>query len=99
MVAEADKKMIGDLLFQAFIDSALEMGFQEIVWNRQIWSSARPVTHVYTGHDPRTGHIHAGSTREASQRTIFPASFLIRLPQNGSGRFVEGVSEYGIATS
>lgn len=78
-VTNASDKLVADRLFDAFIDSAVEIGLQEIIWNRQIWSSAKPSVHVYTGHDPHTGHIHVGFTREASQQTMFPQSFLVRI--------------------
>ncbi|MDQ2776363.1 MAG: hypothetical protein M3Y57_15825 [Acidobacteriota bacterium] len=79
MVSRPYEKLIGDELFQAFIEYASQMGFQEIIWNRQIWSAAKPVVHPYTGHDPHTGHIHAGFTRPASQQTNFPGSFVMRI--------------------
>jgi hypothetical protein len=62
-----------------FIDLAGEMGLQEIVWNREIWSTQRPVKHPYTGHDPHTGHIHVGFTRDASQISLMPNALLVRI--------------------
>ena len=73
------EKTIGDGLFEMFVDLAGQMGIQEVIWNRQIWSTRRPVVHHYTGHDPHTGHIHAGFTRDASQRTLMPNALLIRI--------------------
>jgi hypothetical protein len=73
------EKTIGDQLFDMFIDLAGDMGLQEIIWNREIWSIQRPVKHPYTGHDPHTGHIHVGFTRDASQTTLMPNSLVVRI--------------------
>jgi hypothetical protein len=73
------EKTIGDRMFEIFVDLAGEMGLQEIIWNREIWSTQRPVVHTYTGHDPHTDHIHAGFTRDASGRAQMPGALLIRI--------------------
>jgi hypothetical protein len=79
MVSRPDEKLTGDQLFQAFMDCASQMGFQEVIWNTKIWSAARPIVHPYSGHDPHTGHIHVGFTRTASQQTTFPGLFVLRI--------------------
>jgi hypothetical protein len=84
-VTVPDEKLIADQLFQLFVDSAALVGFQEIIWNRQIWSQTHRTIHHYTGHDPHTGHIHAGFTRLASQSATFPGLFLVRLGQVRTG--------------
>lgn len=73
------EKTIGDSLFGIFVDLAGQMGLQEIIWNRDVWSTQRPVVHTYTGHDPHTDHIHAGFTRDASGRAQMPGALLIRI--------------------
>src|SRR5258708_19722536 len=70
------EKTIGDQLFDMFIDLAGEMGLQEVIWNREIWSTQRPVKHHYTGHDPHTDHIHVAFTRDASHRSLIPDPLL-----------------------
>jgi hypothetical protein len=84
-VTVPDEKLVGDQLFGVFVRSATLVGFQEIIWNRQIWSHAHPAVHRYHGHDPHTGHIHAGFTRTASQQTAFPDAFLTRIAEVRSG--------------
>jgi hypothetical protein len=84
-VSHPDEKLIGDQLFKVFIDSATPVGFQELIWNHQIWSTARPHIHRYTGHDPHTGHIHAGFTRTASQQASMPARFIVRIAEVRTG--------------
>jgi hypothetical protein len=78
-VNKPSEKVIADRLFDIFVDLAGQMGLQEIIWNRQIWSTARPVVHPYTGHDAHTGHIHVGFTRDASQNTLMPPALLMRI--------------------
>lgn len=78
-VALPDEKLIGDQLFDAFVESAALVGFQEIIWNRRIWSLSHPSVHAYTGADSHTGHIHAGFTRIASQQATLPDLFIIRI--------------------
>jgi hypothetical protein len=75
------EKTIGDGLFEIFVDLAGQIGLylQEIIWNREIWSTRRPAVHDYTGHDPHTDHIHAGFTRDASGRAQMPGALLIRV--------------------
>jgi hypothetical protein len=79
MVSRPDEKLIGDQLFDTFIEFAALVGFQEIIWNRKIWSTTKQTVHSYTGHDPHTGHIHAGFTRAASQQTNLPNPFVVRI--------------------
>ncbi len=74
-----------------FIDLAGEMGLQEIIWNREIWSTQRPVKHRYTGHDPHTGHIHVDFTRDASQTSLMPNSLVVRI-----GVLRTGLEEIGL---
>ena len=78
-VSQPNEKLIGDQLFAAFIETAGDAGFQELIWNRQIWSTANPTIHAYHGHDPHTGHIHAGFTRTASQQKVMPGSLVMQV--------------------
>ena len=79
------EKTIGDGLFQAFIDVAAEMGVEEVIWNRRIWSTRNPHIHAYHGHSPHTDHVHVGFTRAASQRTSFPNSLQVKIGQLRTG--------------
>jgi hypothetical protein len=74
------EKQLGDLLFRAFIDLSRSLGADDVIWNRQIWSTSRPKVRVYMGHNPHRDHVHIGFTRTGSQRTHFP-DFLARLSQ------------------
>jgi hypothetical protein len=76
-VSVPNEKLIGDQLFWAFREAAKDVGFQELIWNRQIWSTTKAAVHAYAGHDPHTGHIHAGFTRAASQQRILPGKFAV----------------------
>jgi hypothetical protein len=79
LASNPDEKPLGDELFQLFIDSEDDLGLDEIIWNHQISSASRPAIHPYAGLDPHTNHIHVGFTRPASQKTVLPASFLLRV--------------------
>ena len=87
-VSISSQKEIADRLFDIFIDNAVLVGFQEIIWNKEIWSLQQPVKHAYKGlhKDPHTGHIHVGFTEAASQQTSFPSKFLIALGVLRTGR-------------
>jgi hypothetical protein len=53
---------------------ARAMGIQELIWNRQIWTSYHHSEgwRAYTGPNPHTDHIHIGLNRAgASKRTSF----------------------------
>lgn len=78
------QKVIGDQLFQAFVDLGPQMGLQEVIWNRQIWSTGVPHVHHYTGKNPHTDHVHVGFTRAGSQNTSFPL-LMIRIAQIRTG--------------
>jgi hypothetical protein len=47
-----------------------------VIWNRQIWSSARGGPRPYTGVSPHTDHVHVAFTRAGSQNTTFPRTLL-----------------------
>jgi hypothetical protein len=68
------ERLIGDLLFKAFIASAAKSGIDNVIWNRQIWSvqhgGPRPFVGYYPHGGPRnphTDHIHVEWTRDGSQ--------------------------------
>ena len=79
------EKTIGDGLFQAFIDVAGQIGVEEVIWNRQIWSTRNPRIHAYHGHSPHTDHVHVGITRAASQQTQFPVMLHIKIGELRTG--------------
>lgn len=83
--AAPSEKLIADELFRTFIESAASVGFQEIIWNHQIWSQTNPTIHRYTGQDPHTGHIHAGFTRVASQQAVMPNSLIVKIAEIRTG--------------
>jgi hypothetical protein len=84
-VSIADEKMLGDQLFTLLIDSAGDLGLDEIIWNRQIWSTQRPMVHPYQGQNPHTDHIHVGFTRTASQNQTLPPRFIVRVASLRTG--------------
>jgi hypothetical protein len=66
------QKMVADGLFRIFVDLAQQIGLEEVIWNRQVWSQRNHLgVHPDTGADPHTGHIHVGFTRDGSQKTSF----------------------------
>ena len=72
---------VANLLFRMFINHATELGVDNVIWNRQIWSQADGGPRPYL-HDPSHRiHIHVEFTRDGSQRR--PASLR---------RFVEAVA-------
>ena len=71
-VSDGTEEMIGDELFRAFVDLGSSIGLEEVIWDRQIWSSRRSVVHPYTGANPHTDHVHVGFTRAQSQQIGFP---------------------------
>lgn len=84
-VRKPTEKTIGDGLFKIFVDVAVPCGIEEVIWNRQIWSTRTPHVHPYTGHSPHTDHVHVGFTREASQQTTFPGILMIKIGELRSG--------------
>jgi hypothetical protein len=73
------EKYIGDHLFKAFVDLARSLGLQEVIWNRQVWSTTKPRVHTYTGQNPHTDHVHVGFTRAGSQGPGYNAMLLYRV--------------------
>jgi hypothetical protein len=74
-----DEKELGDALFDLFIASTRELRLDEVIWNRRIWSAARPHVHAHTGQNPHTNHIHIGYTRPGSQATTVPSIVRMRI--------------------
>jgi hypothetical protein len=60
-------KAIGDSLFAAFIANARQLGIDDVIWNRQIWSLAHPAIRPYPGHKHHEDHIHVSFTVHGSQ--------------------------------
>jgi len=76
LVSRPGEKGLGDQLFQLFIRNAVELGLDHVIWNRQIWSTARGGPRAYTGVSPHTDHVHVAFTRDGSQRINFPRTLL-----------------------
>lgn len=74
------EKTIGDGLFYMFINNADNLGIDNVIWNRQIWSISKGGPRSYTVGKEHRDHIHVEFTKEGSQEK--PASLL---------RCVEGV--------
>jgi len=62
------ERLVGDELFRILMDAAHATGIDNIIWNRQIWSTRRPTIRQYTGVNSHTDHIHVEFTREGSQQ-------------------------------
>ncbi len=58
-VSNAAEKARGDQLFLWTIQNAANIGAQEIIWNRQIWTPRKGL-HVYSGENPHVDHVHIG---------------------------------------
>ena len=72
LVSNPTEKLIGSQIFQAFADLGAQIGLQEVIWNRQIWSEHRPQVRAYTGANPHIDHVHVGFTRDGSQSSDLP---------------------------
>lgn len=57
----------GTALAQQLVDNSAEIGVQCVIWDRRIWSGARPAEgwRVYGGVDPHDTHLHVELTRAA----------------------------------
>jgi hypothetical protein len=64
-------RLVGDELFRVLIDAAHATGIDNVIWNRQIWSTRRPTIRHYPGANPHTDHIHVEFTRDGSQQQAF----------------------------
>jgi hypothetical protein len=71
------EKMLADQLFRIIIDNAFSAGIDNVIWNRQIWSSShggpRPFVGTYSNgalKNPHTDHIHIEWTRRGSQLRV-----------------------------
>jgi len=62
-------RQIGDALFNLFKDFAADLEVEEVIWNRQIWSTTQPTVHKYLGKKPHTDHVHVAFTRSGSQKS------------------------------
>jgi hypothetical protein len=68
---QPSQRLVGDQLFQALIDAAHATGIDNVIWNRQIWSTRHPMLRPYRGANPHTDHIHVEFTRVGSQQKTF----------------------------
>lgn len=65
-------KKSGDDIFALCILYAKELGLQEIIWYRRIWSASKPYIRRYYGQSPHTDHVHIGINWDgASGRTAY----------------------------
>ncbi len=67
--ADPGEKLLADQLVAALVRKAGRLGIANIIWNRRIWSTARPRWRTYGGASPHTDHIHIEYTRTGSQST------------------------------
>lgn len=63
----SEQRMLADQLFPVFIRKASQLGIDNVIWNKQIWSQSKGGPRLYTGKNPHTDHIHIEFTREGSQ--------------------------------
>lgn len=84
LVSNPDEKVIGDQLFDAFIETGPTIGLDHVIWNRQIWSQSRGGPRPYTGVSPHTDHVHVAFTRDGSQATSF-GFLMIKIAQIRTG--------------
>lgn len=69
-----ESKARGDQLFMWAMVNAANLGFQEIIWNRQIWTPSKGL-HPYGGSNPHTDHVHLGQNNAgAAGQTPFYTS-------------------------
>jgi hypothetical protein len=68
------EKVVGDGLFHALIRAAHKSGIDNVIWNRQIWSTAKGGPRPWIGSysngaakNPHTDHIHVEWTHDGSQ--------------------------------
>jgi hypothetical protein len=61
-------RAIGDALFAGFIDNALALGVDHVIWNGQIWSAEHPRILHYHGKERHGDHVHVAFTVDGSQR-------------------------------
>jgi hypothetical protein len=64
---DVTQRQIGDGLFELFKTWHMELGVDNVIWNRQIWSVARGGPRHYTGTSPHTNHVHVEFTHAGSQ--------------------------------
>ncbi len=66
---DSTQKQVGDRLFYTFRSYGQLLGVDHVIWNREIWSSAKggPRPFEGAGRRPHTDHVHVAFTREASQ--------------------------------
>jgi hypothetical protein len=67
---DPDQKLVGDILFDLIIKKASSIGVDNVIWNGQIWSTARGGPRRYSGSNAHTDHIHIEFTREGSQHKV-----------------------------
>ena len=63
-----EQRMLADQLYPVFIRKASQLGIDNVIWNKQIWSKTKGGPRLYTGQNPHTDHIHIEFTREGSQQ-------------------------------
>lgn len=97
LVSRPNEKVIGDALFRIFVNTSSDLGLEEIIWNRQIWSARKPTVHPYAGHSPHGDHVHLGFSRDASQKTAFPHRLLMEIGVLRTG--LEDLSMAGVRHS
>lgn len=69
--AKPNERLVGDSLFDTMIESAAQSGIDNVIWNREIWSTAHPQRRPYKGKSAHRDHIHVEFTRVGSQLAAF----------------------------
>jgi hypothetical protein len=70
---DPEQRGLADQLVVALIRNARQLGIDNVIWNRQIWSVRYSGPRPYKGQNPHTDHVHAEFTREGSQQLMLPA--------------------------
>ena len=68
---DPDEKQQGDELFHWAIRNAGEVGIQEVIWDRKIWTAKAEAVHAYTGQSAHRDHVHIGMTWDGARLLTF----------------------------
>ncbi|HUS26004.1 MAG TPA: hypothetical protein VMY99_01495 [Nevskiaceae bacterium] len=63
----------GNAVFRWVIQHAGQLGVQEVIWNRDIWSPGKGL-HAYYGDNPHTDHVHIGQNRQMAASYRAPST-------------------------
>jgi hypothetical protein len=57
---DSGESKLGDALRDLLIQHSDDLGIQEIIWNREIWTCRTLCRRPYAGVSPHTDHMHVG---------------------------------------